>query len=39
MSEIKYIAQMLFLYKCHLSRHVATLNPHLTVGEQKVAFG
>lgn len=26
MSEMKYLAQMLVLYKCHLSRYVATLD-------------
>jgi len=39
MSEVNYIAQTLVLCGCRLSRRVATLNPHLTAGEQKVAFG
>lgn len=38
MSKIECIAQALVLYKHHLSRHVATGNPHLPVGEQKAAF-
>lgn len=38
MSKIECIAQVLVLYKHHLSRHVATGNPHLPIGEQKVTF-
>lgn len=38
MSKIECIAQALVLYKHHLSRHVATGNPHLPEGEQKAAF-
>lgn len=37
MSKTECIVQMLVLHN-HLSRRVATGNPHLPVGEQKVTF-